>query len=114
MFQLDENEVNIMVSQNVIPSKSYFGGSVPFAFTEQGVVMLSSVLKSQKAIEINISVMRAFVQIRRFAQNYEELKKRIDEIEIQFPEIYKVLSYLIEKDNEETTQKERLKIGYKK
>ena len=58
--------------------------------------------------------MRAFVQIRRFAQNYEELKKRIDEIEIQFPEIYKVLSYLIEKDNEETTQKERLKIGYKK
>ncbi|WP_428224629.1 hypothetical protein [Flavobacterium sp.] len=52
--------------------------------------------------------------MRYFTLYDKELKKGIDEIEVQFPEIYKVLSYLIEKDNEETTQKERLKIGYKK
>jgi hypothetical protein len=52
MFTLSENEINLMVSQIVIPSKSYFGGSKPFAFTEQGVAMLSSVLKSKKALQV--------------------------------------------------------------
>jgi hypothetical protein len=54
MFKLTEKEMEMVVSQNVIPSKSYFGGAVPFAFTEQGVAMLSSVLKSKKAIAVNI------------------------------------------------------------
>ncbi len=52
-----------MVSQNVIPSKSYFGGANPMAFTEQGVAMLSSVLNSERAIEVNILIMRAFVKL---------------------------------------------------
>ena len=84
MFALTENEINDLVSQSVIPSKSYFGGSLPFAFTEQGVAMLSSVLKSDKAIEINISIMRTFVTIRQFALNYTELQNKINEIEGQF------------------------------
>ncbi len=86
---------------------------MPFAFSEQGVAMLSSVLKSLKAIEINISIMRTFVTIRQFALNYTELQNRINEIEGQFPEIYNVLNYLVEKDNNEVI-KERTKIGYKK
>ena len=113
MFALTENEINDLVSQSVIPSKSYFGGSLPFAFTEQGVAMLSSVLKNDKAIEINISIMRTFVTIRQFALNYTELQNKINEIEGQLPEIYNVLNYLVEKDNNEVI-KERTKIGYKK
>jgi hypothetical protein len=112
MFALTENEINDLVSQSVIPSKSYFGGSLPFAFTEQGVAMLSSVLKSDKAIEINISIMRTFVTIRQFALNYTELQNKINEIEGQLPEIYNVLNYLVEKDATKNETK-RTKIGFK-
>lgn len=113
MFILSEVEINQMVSQFVIPSKSYFGGSLPFAFTEQGIAMLSSILKSDKAIEINISIIRTFVTIRQFALNYSELQSRINEIESQFPEIYNVLNFLVDKDNNENIIN-RTKIGYKK
>jgi len=67
MFVLTEQEVDLLVSQFVIPSKKYLGGALPFAFTEQGVAMLSSILKSKKAIDINITVMRAFVVLRQYA-----------------------------------------------
>ena len=112
MFELTEKEFANLRTKF---SSSSYGGIryMPFAFTEQGIAMLSSVLKSDKAIEINISIMRTFVAIRQFALNYTELQKRINEIEGQFPEIYNVLNYLVEKDtNEEVT--ERNKIGYKK
>ncbi len=112
MFILSDAELNQLVSQSVIPSKSYFGGAFPFAFTEQGIAMLSSVLNSEKAIEINISIIRAFVTIRQFSLTYAELKTRIEEIESQFPDIYKALNYLVDKDKNQKT--ERNKIGYKK
>jgi hypothetical protein len=67
MFQLTEIEMHHLVSQNVIPTLNHFGGAKPFAFTEQGVAMLSSVLKSKKAIHMNISIMRAFVMMRQCA-----------------------------------------------
>jgi hypothetical protein len=57
MFELTEIEVDNLVSQNVIPSKSYLGGALPYAFTETGVAMLSSVLKSKQAVEINILII---------------------------------------------------------
>lgn len=84
MFELTNDEMNHLVSQFVIPSKSKFGGASPFAFTEQGVAMLSSVLNNERAIEINIAIMRSFVSLRKFAQTYEELTKRVTEIEEQF------------------------------
>lgn len=114
MFSLSEAEINQMVSQNVIPSKSYFGGSFPFAFTEQRVAMLSSVLKSDKAIEVNISIIRAFVTFRQFSLTYSELKDKIAAIESQFPDIYRALNYLVDKDNISKNNEERNKIGYKK
>ncbi len=52
MFELNDKEIDLLVSQNVIPSKSYPGGAKPFAFTEQGLAMLSGVLKSKKAIQL--------------------------------------------------------------
>jgi hypothetical protein len=114
MFILSEEEIELLVSQNVIPSKSKLGGAQPFAFTEQGIAMLSSVLNSEKAISINISIIRAFVIIRQFTLTYSELKDRILTIENQFPDIYKALNYLMDKDSDANKNKDRNKIGYKK
>ena len=87
---------------------------MPFAFTEQGIAMLSSVLNSEKAIAINISIIRAFVTMRQFTLTYSELKERIVAIESQFPDIYKALNYLVDKDNNSNNKTEKPKIGYKK
>ena len=114
MFVLSENEINQLVSQFVIPSKSFLGGAQPFAFTEQGIAMLSSILNSEKAIAINISIIRAFVTMRQFTLTYSELKERIVAIESQFPDIYKALNYLVDKDNNSNNKTEKPKIGYKK
>ena len=87
---------------------------MPFAFTEQGIAMLSSVLNSEKAIEVNISIIRAFVTFRQFSLTYSELKDRILAIESQFPDIYKALNYLVDKDALSKKNVERERIGYKK
>lgn len=110
MFELTKTEYENLRTQ--FASSSHGGlRYMPFAFTEQGIAMLSSVLNSTKAIEINIAIMRTFVQIRQFSLSYEELKKRIEEIESQFPDIYKALNYLVDK---EPNNIQREKIGYKK
>lgn len=66
MFQLAEEEVELMVSENAISSKQHLGGSLPFVFTEQGVAAISTVLTSERAIEVNIQIMQAFVAMRKF------------------------------------------------
>ena len=81
MFELTEEEISLMVSQSVIPSKKHLGGSKPFAFTEEGVSMLSSVLKSQVAIEINIAIFRAFAKMRSFLLSNASLFDRFERIE---------------------------------
>ncbi|HSW53870.1 MAG TPA: ORF6N domain-containing protein [Ignavibacteriaceae bacterium] len=81
MFQLTKDEVDFMVSQNAIPSKKHLGGYLPYVFTEQGVANLSSVLKSERAIETNINIMRAFVAMRKFIINNAQLFQRIDTVE---------------------------------
>jgi hypothetical protein len=81
MFVLNNKEINGMVSQNVIPSKSYFGGAKPYVFTEQGVAMLSSVLNSERAIEINILIMRAFVKLRELISSNKKVEQKLKEIE---------------------------------
>lgn len=80
MFVLNDTEIEIMVSQKVIPSKQHLGGSNPFVFTEIGVAMLSSVLKSKRAREMNIAIMRAFVALRKIFLNHTEMKFEIEEI----------------------------------
>jgi len=81
MFQLDKDEVDFMVSQNAIPSKQHLGGSLPYVFTEQGVASISSVLTNKIAIEINIKIMRAFVQMRKFISNNALVFQRLDSLE---------------------------------
>ena len=80
MFQLNKEDVEILKSQNVTSS---WGGDrrLPYAFTEQGIAMLSSVLKSQTAVEVNIRIMRAFVSMRRFIITNSQLFQRLETIE---------------------------------
>lgn len=81
MFVLTDSEVDILVSQSVIPSRKHLGGAKPFAFTEHGVAALSAVLNSERAVEINIRIMRAFVAMRRFMANNAAIFQRLDAIE---------------------------------
>ena len=81
MFKLTEREIEKMVSQNVIPSKSHLGGAIPFAFTEQGVSMLSSILKSKTALNISINIFRAFVNMRKFISTNAQIFQRLDTLE---------------------------------
>ena len=113
MFELTEEEFQCLRSQIVTSNR---GGQryMPFAFTEQGVAMLSSVLNNERAIEINIAIMRSFVSLRKFALTYEELTKRVTEIEQQFPDIYKALNHLMDSKQQNQMQQERKKIGYTK
>jgi phage regulator Rha-like protein len=116
MFELTEIELHSLRSQIVTLKNNGRGQHskyMPFAFTEQGIAMLSSVLNSEKAIEINIAIIRAFVTFRQFTLTYNELKDRIVEIENQFPDIYKALNYLVDKDAVATATEERKRIGYK-
>ncbi len=120
MFELTDNETEILVSQNVIPSKKVLGGAKPFAFTETGVAMLSSVLKSKKAIEINIAIMRTFVMLRKMFYENREVLNRLDDFDKRLAEhddkILIVFEYLkqFEKAKQEVlSQKNRNKIGYK-
>ena len=117
MIVLTQEEANLLlsigVSQNVIPPAYNFGVAMPMAFTEQGVAMLSSVLRSKVAIEVNISIMRAFVLMRQMAIGYEELSRRIEELEVstdaQFNELYQALTQLLSQSKQ---QKERRPVGF--
>jgi hypothetical protein len=113
MFELTDNEVDAVVSQNVIPHKKYLGGARPFAFTEAGVAMLSSVLKSRVAIEMNIAIMRTFVALRKVATNYQELMYILSEMrsqyDAQFEEVYAALEKLIH-----PPQEPRPRIGFRR
>lgn len=91
MFELSDSEIDLLVSQNVIPSKSKLGGAKPLAFTEQGVAMLSSVLRSKKAVEVNIAIMRAFVQLRRLMEENHELKQQMNVLEAKYDEQFKLI-----------------------
>ncbi|MEA1919456.1 MAG: ORF6N domain-containing protein [Campylobacterota bacterium] len=81
MFEADASDIEAMVSQSVIPSKQHLGGAKPFIFSEQGVSTLSSILTSDKAIEIHIEIMRAFVQMRRYISQNALLFERVDLLE---------------------------------
>jgi ORF6N domain len=81
MFQLTTAEFADLKSQIVISSWGGLRRAIPYAFTEQGVAMLSSVLNSERAIEVNVAIMRAFVQLRRMIGSHEELARKLAELE---------------------------------
>jgi len=81
MIKLTNLEIELLLSQNAIPSKQHLGGALPYAFTEQGIANLSSILNSEKAIEVNIQIMRAFVAMRKFLASNALIFQRIDRTE---------------------------------
>ncbi|MGV8141212.1 MAG: ORF6N domain-containing protein [Candidatus Woesearchaeota archaeon] len=81
MFVMTAKEIEFMVSQGVIPSRKYLGGALPYAFTEQGVANLAGILASDKAIEINIQIMRAFISMRKILASGALTLQRLDKVE---------------------------------
>ena len=118
MFQLTKLEWKELITIcDKLPEGLKFSPATPFAFTEQGVSMLSSVLRSSKAIQINIQIMRAFVFMRQYALTHKDLTDKLQELENkydkQFKDVYEAISFLLQKDNLETDQKQRKRIGFK-
>lgn len=119
MFELTSEEYKSLRSQFVTLEigRGMYSKYLPFAFTEQGVAMISSVLKSQIAIQVNIQIMRVFVSIRQFALSNLELSEKIKELEAthnkKFEDIFEALNYLLKIQQMNETETERQKIGYR-
>ena len=115
MFELTKEELEEWRTEYASSNRDVMGIRIaPFVFTEHGILMLSSVLSSEKAVQMNIQIIKTFVQLRKLANNYEEIMNKVQQIESQtneqFSEIYQVLQNLLSKPEE----KPRTKVGYKK
>ncbi len=120
MFELTKEEFDSLRSQIVTLKNTGRGQHskyLPYAFTEQGVSMLSSVLNSEKAIEVNIAIIRTFVLIRQHALNYKDLQQKLQMLEKKynknFKEIYHALNLLIEDKTQQQELANREPIGFK-
>lgn len=127
MFQLTKDEWNAVAarranlkSQIVISSQHGGHRTLPHVFTEQGVAMLSSVLHSKRAIQMNIAIMRAFVEIRRMLHDQSEIKSQLKELkemvgshDVQLSEIYQALENLLGEKVEQRKWEDRERIGFK-
>lgn len=118
--QDDENQ-NMNSSQFVMSSRKNRGASyLPYAFTEHGITMLSGILKSEKAIKMNIAIVRAFIALRKFAIQYadlteqlKELKEKVGNHDGQLNQIYEAIENLLDEKAERQTWNERERIGFK-
>jgi|SRR5690554_743803 len=126
MFQLTKEEWETNWSQFVTSSLKHRGKSyLPYAFTEHGVTMLASVLKSEKAVKMSIAIVRAFISLKEFVQQdnkislqlqllKEELGERINEHDVQLLAIYDAIENLISQQTENQEWHKRKKIGFNK
>jgi len=120
MFELTKDEYNTLRTQFATLDNRGRGKHSkyrPFAFTEQGIAMLASVLRSPKAIEVNIQIVRAFVFLRKYALSHSELTRKLQELETkydkQFNDIFEAINFLLQKDSAQKKQQERKRIGFK-
>ena len=111
MFQLTVEEARTMVSRNAIPSWKHLGGSLPLVFTQEGVAMLSSVLRSRRAVEVNILIMRAFVRFRGFIGGNRKLRARLDALETRYDAQFKIVFDAIRELIDPPARRER-RIGF--
>jgi len=114
MFMLTAEETARIVREGFIQGKKALGGARPFAFTEMGVYMLAAVLKSEKAVKMNVEIIRTFVTLRKLASDYELLWQAIRKLEEQYDrkldELYQALKALL-KPAEEVIPRRR--VGYR-
>jgi ORF6N domain len=120
MMQLTEEEVEIMVSQNAIPSKKVLGGSLPYAFTEHGVLMLANVLKSGRAIEMSIKIIEIFVKMREMFLTHKDILLKLEKIEKMITSndediavLFSYLKQLLKSEEQKNEQGSRKRIGFK-
>ena len=111
MFQLTRQEFGNLRSQSVMSS---WGGrrSLPLAFTEQGVSMLSSVLRSPRAVQVNIEVMRTFVRLRQMLQGNADLQQKLEALEERYDEQFRVVFEAIRRPMAPAASSARRKIGF--
>ncbi|GAB2686745.1 ORF6N domain-containing protein [Mucilaginibacter koreensis] len=107
MFQLSDKEVDFMVSQNAIPSRQSLGGSLPYAFSEHGILMLANVIKSQQAIAMSIKIIEVFVKFREMLISqkdlllkFEQLEKLVVQHDDDIQSIFQALKQIIQQKNE--------------
>lgn len=108
----------MMRSQNVTASQNKRNiSTTPYAFTEQGLAMLIGILNSDKAIDVNIMIMRAFVFLRQYSLSHTDVTLKLKQLEKkynkQFKDVFEAINYLLNKDKIQIDQEERKRIGYK-
>jgi phage regulator Rha-like protein len=120
MFRLNQKEWQEMISQEVASSVNRRKDATPFAFTEHGVAMISGVLKSEKAIKMNISIIRLFIEMKRvlitnasIKGQLHEMRERIGEHDIQLNKIYDTIEHLLDLSIAKVKWEDRNKIGFK-
>jgi phage regulator Rha-like protein len=121
MFRLTEKEWEVMISQNVVSSAGRRKkNATPFAFTEHGVAMISGVLKSEKALMMNISIIRMFIEMKRvliknatIKGQLQEIRERIGEHDVQLNKIYDTIEHLLDLTVNRVKWNERNIIGFK-
>ncbi len=112
MFRLTHEEADELVSQNVIPSKRSLGGSLPYVFTQEGVAMLSGVLRSEQAVQVNIQVMRAFVRLRELLASHKDLARKLASMERKYDSQFKVVFDALRQLTAPPAPKKRRRIGF--
>jgi hypothetical protein len=112
MFQLSAAEFQDLKSQIVISSWGGLRRATPYAFTEQGVAMLSSVLKSKRAVQVNIAIMRAFVRLRQILATHKDLAEKLQSMENKYDKQFKVVFEIIRKLMEPPPGPPRRPIGF--
>jgi hypothetical protein len=113
MFQLNRQEMAIWKSQIVISNREKKGlRKPPLVFTEQGVAMLSSILKSERAIQVNIAIMRAFVKLREILSTHKDLARKLEELEKKYDKQFKVVFDAIRELMEPGPAPRRRRIGF--
>ena len=118
MFQLTDSEVEIMVSQNAIPSKQHLGGTLPYVFTEHGVLQVANVLTSKRARLMSVKIIEVFVKMRamltdtlQLQLDIESIKKRLANQDKNIELVFNYLDELMEKQKEPEPRK---RVGYKR
>mgnify|MGYP003403801817 FL=1 len=119
MFQLSKPEwQEVITNCDNLPENVKYLPVTPSAFTEQGVAMLSGVLKSKQAKQVNIAIMRAFVFLRQYALSQKDLTMALKQLEAkydqQFKDVYDAINFLLAKENLVSEQQDRKRIGFKR
>jgi hypothetical protein len=120
LFQLTNNEIEMMVSQNAIPSRQHLGGALPYVFTEYGVLQLANVLRSKTATKMSIRIIEVFIKMRELLSTHKEILYKIEQLEQKgvesdknFTAIFEYLKQLEKLRNDEIEFKKRPRVGYR-